>query len=59
LEKNLWILGNGYDGLSSDESLKRQVEQYLGQEVKYLSYWQVVSNARRSLEWLLADMQKA
>ncbi|MDQ1350768.1 MAG: internalin, partial [Acidobacteriota bacterium] len=137
LEKNLWILGTEYDPLSSDESLKTQVEEYLGkeyrgerarkrpdlvlardsgqrflllelkkpghiltrqdgaqaqtyadelnqylpqvkievvvlggkvdstltarnqgQEVKYLSYRQVVSNARRSLEWLLGDMKK-
>jgi hypothetical protein len=29
-----------------------------GQEVTYLSYRQVVSNARKSLEWLLGDMQK-
>ncbi|MCX6583607.1 MAG: hypothetical protein NT166_25820 [Candidatus Aminicenantes bacterium] len=134
----LWILGTEYDPLSSDESLKTQVEEYLGQEyrgerarkrpdlvlardsgqrflllelkrpdhilnrqdgaqaqtsadelnqylpqvkievvvlggkvdatlsarnqgqeITYLSYRQVVSNARKSLEWLLGDMKKA
>jgi hypothetical protein len=32
--------------------------KYRDEDVKYLSYRQVVSNARKNLEWLLGDMKK-